>query len=92
MTTEPLGDQTEVVEQTTTRTTRTQKAPPQRRVVAAEPAEPKDTVMALLMAVTAVVLVLGGIVVLGIKDSQKGTTPEMAKKIAGTFRKPGLPG
>lgn len=59
------------------------EAPP-RRVVAA-PEEPRDAGWAALMAVTAVIMILGVIVVLGIRDADAGTIPQLALDIAGPF-------
>ena len=80
------GDSTEVVADsrsaTRTRTTTT------RRAVAAEAAEPKDTMWAVLMTVTTVVLLLGMIEVLGLREMNLGDrhAPDMAKGLAAKFR------
>jgi excisionase family DNA binding protein len=95
MTTEPLpsdvGDSTEVVEEKTT-TTRTTRAPA-RRAVAAAPEEPKDTAWAIVMTVTTVVLVLGLVVVMTIREMNLEHKPvpspdSIGHKIATTFRTP----
>lgn len=88
MSTEPLGmdagDMTEVVEPDD------DDAPAMRRTSARErqvaPAqEPSDVVWALVMTVTAVFLVLGVIVMLGVRDSVTKSPASTAKKLADTF-------
>jgi excisionase family DNA binding protein len=92
MTTEPLpadaGDSTEVVEESRT-TTRTRTTTARR--AAAEPEEPKDTMWAIVMTVTAVVMLLGMIEVLGLREMNLGDkhAPDMAKGLAEKFRTPG---
>ncbi len=90
MTTEPLpsdaGDSTQVVDEPksgTRRTTTTTRT----RTVAVAADEPKDTVWAIVMSVTSVLLVLGMIVVLGLRDMNLGDrrAPEMAKGLADKF-------
>jgi excisionase family DNA binding protein len=91
MTTEPLptdaNEGTEVVEEqrTTTRTVRTTRRAP------AEAAEPKDTIWAVIMTVTAVVMLLGMIEVLGLREMNIGNkhAPEMAQDLAKKFCIPG---
>jgi excisionase family DNA binding protein len=92
MTTEPLpadeGDSTQVVEEktATTRTSRTTT----RRAVAAEPAEPKDTLWAVIMTVTSVVMLLGMIVTMTLRDMNVGRNipaeDALGRKLAETFR------
>jgi len=95
MTTEPLpadaGDSTQVVEEktTTTRTARTTT----RRAVAAEPAEPKDTAWAILMTVTSVVLVLGMVVTMTLREMNLSNKPvpdqdSLGRKLAEMVRTP----
>jgi excisionase family DNA binding protein len=94
MTTEPLpadaGDSTQVVEEkaTTTRTSRTTT----RRAVAAEPEEPKDTAWAILMTVTSIVMLLGMIVTMTLRDMNVGRNipaqDALGRKVAETFRNP----
>ena len=78
------GDSTEVVEERSTRTRTTTT----RRAVAAEVSEPKDTMWAVLMTVTTVVLLLGMIEVLGLREMNLGDrhAPDMAKGLAAKFR------
>jgi excisionase family DNA binding protein len=92
MTTEPLpadaGDSTDVVDEP--------KASPARRPVraraaaAAAPEEPKDTLWAVIMTVTAIVMILGVIEVLGLREMNLGDkhAPEMARGLAEKFRTP----
>ena len=95
MTTEPLpadaGDSTQVVEEktTTTRTSRTST----RRAVAAEPEEPKDTAWAILMTVTSIVMILGMIVTMTLREMNLSHKPvpdkdSLGRKLAETFRTP----
>lgn len=92
MTTEALppdaGDSTQVVEERTTTTTT--RRPARTRVVAAVPDEPKDTAWAILMSATAVVMLLGVIVVLGLREMNVGDghAPDMARGLAEKFRTP----
>lgn len=92
MTTEPLpsdvGDSTQVVEESRTTRTRTTTA---RRAVAADADEPRDTMWAVVMTVTAVVMLLGMIEVLGLREMNLGDkhAPEMASDLAKKFRTPG---
>jgi excisionase family DNA binding protein len=91
MTTEALpadaGDSTQVVEETRTTTTR---RPARTRMVAAAPEEPKDTLWGVLMTATAVVMLLGVIVVLGLREMNVGDrhAPDMARGLAEKFRTP----
>jgi excisionase family DNA binding protein len=91
MTTEPLpadaGDSTDVVEESRT-TTRTRTTT--RRATVAEAEEPKDTMWAIVMTVTAVVMLLGMIEVLGLREMNLGDkhAPDMAKGLAEKFRTP----
>ena len=91
MTTEPLpadvGDSTQVVEERTTTRTRTST---RTRAVVADAEEPKDTVWGVVMTVTAIVMVLGMIEVLGLRDMNigDGHAPEMARGLAQKFRTP----
>lgn len=94
MTTEPLpadSDSTQVVEEktTTTRTSRTTT----RRAVAAEPEEPKDTAWAILMTVTSIVMILGMIVTMTLREMNltHKSVPDkdsFGRKLAETFRTP----
>jgi excisionase family DNA binding protein len=94
MTTEPLpadADSTQVVEEktTTTRTSRTTT----RRAVAAEPEEPKDTAWAILMTVTSIVMILGMIVTMTLREMNltHKSVPDkdsFGRKLAETFRTP----
>ena len=92
MTTEPLpadaGDSTQVVEEQRT-TTRTRTST-RTRAVAAEAEEPKDTIWGVVMTLTAIVMVLGMVEVLGLRDMNVGDkhAPEMAKGLAQKFRTP----
>jgi excisionase family DNA binding protein len=95
MSTEPLGidagDMTEVVEpedDDVPEFKATKSRRPDRQPVAE--AQPSDIVWALVMTVTAVFMILGAIVVLGIRDSATGAhdAPGMAKKLADTFGSP----
>lgn len=95
MTTEPLpadaGESTQVVEEKTT-TTRTTRAPA-KRAAAAVVEEPKDTAWAILMSVTTVVLLLGMIVVMTIREMNLVSKPlpdreSIGMKIATMFRTP----
>lgn len=90
LSTEPLGidagDMTEVVEPdddggVALQATKSRR--PDRQPVAEQ--QPSDIVWALVMTVTAVFMLLGAIVVLGIRDSANGQPPEMATKLADTF-------
>jgi excisionase family DNA binding protein len=90
MSTEPLGidagDMTEVVEpedEDVPMMTATKSRRPDRQPVAE--AQPSDIIWALVMTVTAVFMILGAIVVLGIRDSANGTPPEIATKLSSTF-------
>lgn len=91
MTTEPLpadaGDSTDVVEESRT-TTRTRTTT--RRVAVAEAEEPKDTMWAIVMTVTSIVMLLGMIEVLGLREMNLGDkhAPDMAKGLAEKFRTP----
>jgi excisionase family DNA binding protein len=91
MTTEPLpdaGDSTQVVEETKTTTTRTTR-PARRAVVVETNDEPKDTAWAILMTASSLVLVLGMIVVMGVREMNLGDkrAPKAALSIAGIFDK-----
>ena len=94
MSTEPLGvepgDMTEVVEPeeaAPSTPARTRSARPDRQP--AEVSEGSDLVWALVMTVTAVFMILGVVVVLGIRDTHhEHTPPEIATKIADTFGSP----
>ena len=93
MTTEPLpetetSDDTDVVETKTTRTTRT-AAVARTRTVRAEVDEPKDTIWAVVMTGSSVVLLLGMIVILGVREMNTGEKhpPATSLKIAGFFDK-----
>lgn len=57
---------------------------PARRVVAA-PEEPRDGGWAALMAVTSLIMIMGAIVVLGIRDADSGTIPQLAMDLANIF-------
>ena len=92
MSTEPLGidpgDMTEVVEpedEDVPELTATRSRRPDRQQVAEQ--QPSDIVWALVMTVTAVFMILGAIVVLGIRDSATGETqaPEIARTLADSF-------
>lgn len=90
MTTEPLpadaGDSTQVVEeQKTTRTRTTTRT----RAVSTEPAEPKDTLWGVIMSVSALALILGLIVLLGLRDMNPDSKhpPKVALSIAGLVDK-----
>jgi excisionase family DNA binding protein len=91
MSTEPLGidagDMTDVVEpdDDVPMMTASKSRRPDRQPVAEE--QPSDIVWALVMTVTAVFMILGAIVVLGIRDSATGATQaaDMAKQLATTF-------
>ena len=89
MSTEPLGidagDMTEVVEpdDDAPMMTATKSRRPDRQTAAE--AEPSDVIWALVMTVTAVFMILGAIVVLGIRDSAQGTPPKIATQLSGTF-------
>jgi excisionase family DNA binding protein len=94
MTTEPLpadaGDSTQVVEEKTT--TRTVRSAPQRRA-AVVVEEPKDTAWAILMSVTTVVMLLGMVVVMTIREMNLVNKPvpaadSIGRKLAETFRTP----
>jgi excisionase family DNA binding protein len=92
MTTEPLpesetSDDTDVVETRTTRTTRTTAT--RARTVRAEPDEPRDTIWAVAMTLCAVVLLLGMIVILGVRDInlENKQPPRASLTIAGMFDK-----
>jgi len=84
MTTEPLpgdaGDQTDVVEEPKAARSR----PVQRRAVRMEPSEPKDTIWAVAMTLTTVVLLAGMIIVMGLREMNTGEkhAPEMARGLA----------
>jgi excisionase family DNA binding protein len=93
MSTEPLGidpgDMTDVVDpddEDGPSLTATKSRRPDRQAPAE--AAPSDIVWALVMTVTAVFMILGAIVVLGIRDSATGNPPEMATKLADTFGSP----
>jgi len=93
LSTEPLGidagDMTEVVEpddEGGVALQATKSRRPDRQPVAEQ--QPSDIVWALVMTVTAVFMLLGAIVVLGIRDSANGQPPEMATKLADTFGSP----
>jgi len=95
MTTEPLpadvGDSTQVVEEKTT-TTRTSRSTT-RRAAAAEPEEPKDTAWAILMTVTSIVMILGMIVTMTLREMNLTNKPvpdkdSLGRKLAETFRTP----
>ena len=93
LSTEPLGidaaDMTEVVEPDDEGGVALQASKsrrPDRQPVAEQ--QPSDVVWALVMTVTAVFMLLGAIVVLGIRDSANGQPPEMATKLADTFGSP----
>jgi excisionase family DNA binding protein len=95
MTTEPLpadsGDSTTVVEEkaTTTRTSRTTT----RRAAPVEEAEPKDTAWAILMTVTSIVMLVGMIVTMTLRDmnvgDRKPSADSFGRKVAETFRNRG---
>jgi excisionase family DNA binding protein len=90
MSTEQLAEEPseqEVVETRTTRTTRTTTA--RARTVRAEPTEPKDTIWAVAMTVVSVVMLLGVIVMLGVRDLNTGEkhAPDASLRIAGIFDK-----
>jgi len=93
MSTEPLGvdagDMTEVVEpddEGAAMPTRTRSARPDRQPV--EESAGSDVVWALVMTVTAVFMLLGVIVVLGIRDAAQGSPPDASMSIAETFGSP----
>ena len=93
MSTEPLGvdagDMTEVIEPDddgAAMPQRTRSARPDRQPV--EAASGSDIVWALVMTVTSVFMVLGVIVVLGIRDSSFNAPPKAAMSIADTFGSP----
>ncbi len=93
MSTEPLGvdagDMTEVIEPDDdggAMPQRTRSARPDRQPV--EAASGSDIVWALVMTVTSVFMVLGVIVVLGIRDSSFNAPPKAAMSIADTFGSP----
>jgi excisionase family DNA binding protein len=91
MATEPLpaesGETTDVAEEPRA-PTRTRTAAARRAAV--EPEEPKDTMWAVVMTVTAVVMLLGMIEVLGLREMNTGDkhAPDMAKGLAEKFRTP----
>ena len=63
--------------------TATKSRRPDRQPVAE--AQPSDIIWALVMTVTAVFMILGAIVVLGIRDSATGNPPQIATQLSGTF-------
>lgn len=93
MTTEPLpadaGDSTDVADEPATQPVRQRAA--RTRAVAAAPEEPKDTLWGVIMTVTAVVMLLGLIEVLGLREMNTGSkhAPDIAKGLAEKFRAPG---
>ena len=92
MTTEPLpadaGDTTQMAEEQVAQPTRQRGT--RARAVAAAPDEPKDTLWGVVMTVTAVVMLLGLIEVLGLREMNVGDkhAPEIAKGLAEKFRAP----
>jgi len=89
MSTEPLGveagDMTEVVEpeDDVPAVARTRSSRPDRQPV--EAAEGSDLVWALVMSVTAVFMILGASVVLGIRDAACDKPPKISTDLASTF-------
>ena len=92
MTTEPLpadaGDSTQVTDEPVAQPTRQRGS--RQRVVAVVADEPKDTLWGVIMTVTAVVMLLGMIEVLGLREMNTGDkhAPEIARGLAEKFRAP----
>lgn len=88
MSTEPLGidagDMTDVVEPDD-RPAAVQATKSRRPDRVEQAQEPSDLVWALVMTVTAVFLILGVVVVLGIRDAAHGQPPEVATKLSKAF-------
>lgn len=88
MSTEPIradmNDSTDVVEPAAAAATARKAAPARRKV---EVEEPKDTMWAIAMSLTAVVLILAMVVTLGVRDlnGPTGGTTDGARKIAEMF-------
>ena len=90
MSTEPIrvdpNDSTDIVDAAAARKTTVTRTTTVRRV---QVSEPKDTLWAIVMSVTAVFLLMALVVTMGVRDMNRGdgTPPEMSKKIADTFGK-----
>jgi excisionase family DNA binding protein len=93
MSTEPLGidpgDMTEVIDEDDLEDDRPMRSQPRAVRPAGPPPEPKDAGWAAVMLVTSIVMILGLIVVMGIRDSniEGNAIPETAKSIADIFNK-----
>jgi len=89
MSTEPLGiehgDMMDIDDDEPLAAAAAVAAPPLRARAAAPEKAPSDLIWAFVMTVTFVFLILGLLVTLGIRDSETGTPPDTATKLAEAF-------